>query len=69
MGVVCGEVSEWVGRFLAKNIQFEVGVGDRVKFWTDRWCGDSPLQLTFWLCLGWLPIKQSLWPLVLNGWG
>lgn len=22
-------------------------VGDRVKFWTGRWCGDSPLQLTF----------------------
>ena len=47
IGVVCGEVSEWVGRFLAKNIQFEVGVGDRVKFWTNWWCGDSPLQLTF----------------------
>ena len=31
----------------SKNIQFEVGVGDRVKFWTDRWCGDSPIQLTF----------------------
>ena len=31
----------------SKNIRFEVGVGDRVKFWTDQWCGDSPLKLTF----------------------
>ena len=31
----------------SKNIQSEVGVGDRVKFWTDRWCGDLPLQLSF----------------------
>ena len=31
----------------SKNIRFEVGVGDRVKLWTDQWCGDSPLQLTF----------------------
>ena len=30
----------------SKNICFEVGVGDRVKLWTDQWCGDSPLQLT-----------------------
>ena len=33
MGVICGEVSGWVG--------------DKVKFWTDRWCGDLPLHLTF----------------------
>ena len=31
----------------SKNIRFEVGVGDRVKLWSDHWCGDSPLQLTF----------------------
>ena len=30
-----------------KNIRFEVGVGDRVKLWTDQRCGDSPFQLTF----------------------
>ena len=22
-------------------------MGDRVKLWTNQWCGDSPLQLTF----------------------
>ena len=31
----------------SKNIRFEVGVGNRVKLWTDHWCGDSLLQLTF----------------------
>ena len=31
----------------SKNICFEMGVGDRVRLWTDHWCGDSPLQLTF----------------------
>ena len=36
----------------SKTTQFEVGVGDRVKFWTDRWCGDSPLQLTFLVVFG-----------------
>ena len=31
----------------SKNIRFEVRVGDRVKLWTDHWCGESPLHLTF----------------------
>ena len=31
----------------SKNIQFEVGLGDRVKFLTNWWCWDSSLQLTF----------------------
>ena len=35
-----------------KNIQFEAGVGDRVKFWTNRWCGVSPFQLTFPVVFG-----------------
>ena len=31
----------------SKNIHFVVGVEDRVKLWTDQWCGNSPLLLTF----------------------
>ena len=31
----------------SKKIRFEVGVGDKVTLWTDQWCGESPLQLTF----------------------
>ena len=34
-------------KVFSKNVQFKVGVGDRVKFWTDRWCGDLPLHLAF----------------------
>ena len=35
------------GEEFSKNIRFEIGVGDRVKLWTNQWCGESPLQLTF----------------------
>ena len=31
----------------SKNIQFRVGVGNRVKFWANQWCGDLPLHLAF----------------------
>ena len=30
-----------------KNVQYKVGVRDRVKLWKDRWCGDLPLNLAF----------------------
>ena len=30
-----------------KNIRFKIRVGDKVKLWTDHWCGESPLYLTF----------------------
>ena len=30
-----------------KNVQYKVGVGDRVKLWIDKWCGDLPLHLAF----------------------
>ena len=36
----------------SKCIQFEVGVGDRVKFWIDWWCGDLPLHLSFLVMYG-----------------
>ena len=47
MVVVCGEVFGWAGRFFNKNVQYKVGVGDRVKLWKDRWCGDLPLNLAY----------------------
>ena len=28
-------------------MDFEVGIGDRIRFWIDRWCGDSPLKDVF----------------------
>ena len=30
-----------------KYVQYKVGVEDRVKFWSDRWCGDLPLLSAF----------------------
>ena len=30
-----------------KNVQYKVGVGDRVKLWKDRRCGDLPLNLAY----------------------
>ena len=34
-------------RVFNKNVQYKVGVGDIVKLWKDKWCGDLPLQLAF----------------------
>ena len=31
----------------SKNCQFVVGLGNRVRFWQDGWCGDQPFQLAF----------------------
>ena len=30
-----------------KNTQFVVGMGNRVRFWQDGWCGDQPFQLAY----------------------
>ena len=43
----------------SKYIRFEVGVGDRVKFWIDQWCGESPLQLTFLVVYGIASNKEA----------
>ena len=29
----------------SKNTKFVVGIGNRVRFWQDGWCGDQPFQL------------------------
>jgi hypothetical protein len=31
----------------ANGIRFEVGLGSKVRFWQDIWCGDQPLKYTF----------------------
>ena len=31
----------------SKNIHFKVGMGVRVRLWSDPWCGNSPLKLTY----------------------
>ena len=31
----------------SKHIQIQVGVGNKVKFWNNRWSGDLPLHLAY----------------------
>ena len=52
----------------SKNIRFEVGVGDRVKLWTNHWCGKSPLHLTFSDVYR-IASKRHQWLPLLNCWG
>lgn len=37
-----GCLSKWDG--FVNDVQFEVGVGDKVRFWHDRWFGEHPLK-------------------------
>jgi hypothetical protein len=34
------------GKF-SKFVRFEVGVGSKVSFWHDVWCGHSPLKISY----------------------
>ena len=36
---------EW--HVVSSRLSFVVGNGQRVKFWKDRWCEDSPLCVSF----------------------
>jgi hypothetical protein len=29
------------------NVNYEVGYGNNIRFWDDRWCGDQPLKVRF----------------------
>ncbi|RVW56249.1 hypothetical protein CK203_092255 [Vitis vinifera] len=37
------------------NIEFKVGKGTKVSFWTDHWCGNEVLSKLFPSCLLWRP--------------
>ena len=39
----------WVA--FSKNIRFEVGVGDRVKLWTDQWCWGFSTSIDLFGCV------------------
>ena len=57
------------------RIFFFVGNGRRVRFWRDRWCGDSPLSVSFptlfdlaidkeaWVVDFWDPLAEGGWNL------
>ena len=56
------------------RILFLVGNGWRVRFWRDRWCGDSPLCVSFPSLFA-LSVDKEAWvadiwdPLAEGGWG
>ena len=37
------------------NIEFKVGKGTKVNFWTNQWCSNEALSQTFPSCLPWRP--------------
>ena len=45
MGLWKGIRMDW--DFMGSRILFLVGNGRRVRFWRDKWCGDSPLCVSF----------------------
>ena len=45
VGLWKGLRMEW--DFVGSRISFPIGNGRRVRFWRDRWCGDSPLCVSF----------------------
>ena len=59
---------------MGTRISFSVDNGQRVRFWRDRWCGDSPLSVSFPTLFD-LAIDKEAWvmdfwdPLVEGGWG
>ncbi|XP_028099375.1 uncharacterized protein LOC114298914 [Camellia sinensis] len=42
-----GNHSTNIYNFYIDNCQIQVGDGNRIKFWLDRWCGNSSLKSTF----------------------
>ncbi|RVW14081.1 hypothetical protein CK203_089304 [Vitis vinifera] len=36
---------EW--NYLSGRLAYQVGNGQRVRFWMDKWCGDEPLCKSF----------------------
>ena len=60
--------------FVGSRISFLVGNRRRVRFWRDRWCGDSLLCVSFPFLFALIEDKKTwmadIWkPLVEGGWG
>ena len=71
VGLWKGLRMEW--DFVGSRISFLVGNGLRVRFWRDRWCGDSPLCVSFPSLIALIDDKAGwvvdIWdPLAKGGW-
>ena len=58
MGLWKGIRMDW--ELVGTQISFSVGNGRRVRFWRDRWCGDSPLCESFPSLFA-LSIEKEAW--------
>ncbi|RVW29484.1 hypothetical protein CK203_093718 [Vitis vinifera] len=72
VGLWKGMRMDW--ELVGARISFRVGNGRRVRFWRDRWCGDSPLCVLFPSLFVLAVDKEArvadIWdPLVEGGWG
>ena len=71
VGLWKGIRMDW--ELVGARISFRVGNGRRVSFWRDRWCGDSPLCVSFpslfalsaekevWVADVWDPSAEGGW--------
>ncbi|RVX20623.1 putative ribonuclease H protein [Vitis vinifera] len=72
LGLWKGIRVDW--KLVSDRMAFIVGNGKRVSFWRDRWCGESPLCMTFPSLFA-LTVEKEAWvadiwdPLAEGGWG
>ncbi|RVX16052.1 putative ribonuclease H protein [Vitis vinifera] len=72
LGLWKGIRADW--KLVSDRMAFIVGNGRRVSFWRDRWCGESPLYMTFPSLFA-LTVEKEAWvaniwdPLAEGGWG
>ena len=71
MGLLKGIRMDW--ELVSGRMVFIVGSRRRVRFWRDRWCGDSPLCMSFpsflaltvekeaWVADIWDPLAEGVW--------
>lgn len=54
---------------LRSQVKFVVGNGESIRFWTDRWCGDNPLCLSFPVIFSYVSSPEiSISDLARSGW-
>ena len=58
MGLWKGIRMDW--KMVSDRMVFKVGNGRKVRFWRDRWCGDSPLCMSFPSLFA-LPVEKEAW--------
>lgn len=52
-------------KLLKQGLKWQVGSGEKIRFWEDNWIGDRPLASSRFSCLM-IPLKDSIGSLVIN---